>query len=127
MSTTTNEAITHVYNVRIMDPDRFMKPRVFISGDIAAPTMDVMNFPGYKDEEALKAYDADMKRYNREQAAIWKQHIQAAQELGLIPEGKLRFSMKAGCTCSCSPGFIIDTKPGYSEYYITVTASIDVD
>ena len=47
-------------------------------------------------------------------------HLVAAMEQGVVPnvEG-IRFSKKAGCSCPCSPGFIVD-KFGSVDYHITV-------
>lgn len=120
------EFITYEYEVTTRESmERPGKPRVYISGDMAVPSIDIPDFPGYGDEEALKAYDAAVKLHNRGQAAIWKEHVLRLQEEGRVPAGKIRFSMRAGCSCSCSPGFIIDTAElGLTEYFVTVSATM---
>lgn len=104
------------YEVKTSPRERFGKARVFVWGapepemELPAPTMRG------EDVEVDKAYD----RYNRAQVRIWKAHLVAAMEQGVVPnvEG-IRFSKKAGCSCPCSPGFIVD-KFGSVDYHITV-------
>lgn len=105
--------------------EKVSKPRVYISGEMEKPEFEPMDFPGYGNEADLKAYDASVKAYNKEQAKIWKRHVQAAQAEGKLPEGKVKFSMKAGCSCNCSPGFILEAELGYTEYWVDVTKTVE--
>lgn len=41
------------------------------------------------------------------------------EETGYMPE-KVRWSQKAGCSCGCSPGFIVDAHYN-REVFVTVT------
>jgi hypothetical protein len=43
------------------------------------------------------------------------------QELGLSPNTKVRWSRYAGCSCPCSPGFIIDDDVG-KDVHVRITA-----
>lgn len=42
--------------------------------------------------------------------------------MGLPADTKVRWSQKAGCTCGCSPGFIVDAVRGVTAY-VTVEAT----
>lgn len=61
-------------------------------------------------------------RVNRP-VALWKEiALKGLREVGLTEEliGGLKWSQKAGCSCSCSPGFIIqDNAMGY-DFHIDV-------
>jgi hypothetical protein len=49
-------------------------------------------------------------RFSRPSAA-YKEEVLPKLDL---PKGvKVRWSQKAGCSCGCSPGFIVDAKLGY--------------
>ena len=46
------------------------------------------------------------------------------KKLKLPPNIRASWSQKAGCSCGCSPGFILDTLPlrrGYDAIYVTVS------
>jgi len=54
--------------------------------------------------------------------------LQALTDLG-IPFEKIRWSQKAGCSCPCSPGFIVDGPyqgglPRGSSLHLTVRAAV---
>lgn len=44
------------------------------------------------------------------------------EALGLPADTKARWSWKAGCTCPCSPGFILSHVEWNHDFYATVTA-----
>jgi hypothetical protein len=44
------------------------------------------------------------------------------EALGLPANTKARWSQKAGCSCPCSPGFILDHVEWNHDFYATVTA-----
>lgn len=107
------------YEVKTVKRDRIGKARVFVWN---APEPE-LELPEPKergvDPENDKAYD----RFNRAVTRIWKSHLVAAMEAGLMPGGervKPRFSKKAGCSCPCSPGFILDGTWGFVDYHVTV-------
>jgi len=107
------------YEVKTVKRDRIGKARVFVWG---APEPE-LELPKPKergvDPENDKAYD----RFNRAQVRIWKAHLVAAMEEGLMPGGervKPIFSRKAGCSCPCSPGFILNGTWGFVDYHVTV-------
>lgn len=45
------------------------------------------------------------------------------KRLGLKPTAKYRWSQKCGCSCGCSPGFIISGDHRRLDVYVTVTAA----
>jgi hypothetical protein len=107
------------YEVKTVKRDRPGKARVFVwntaDPDIELPEPTIRGeFP-----EVDKAYD----RFNRAKVRIMKAHLAAAMEADLLPSGdrvKPRFSKKAGCSCPCSPGFILDGTFGFVDYHVTV-------
>jgi hypothetical protein len=49
---------------------------------------------------------------------------QVFKKLKLPPNIRASWSQKAGCSCGCSPGFILDTLPlrrGYDAIYVKVS------
>jgi hypothetical protein len=109
---------TFTYDVTTRPRDRFGKARVYVFG-AEEPNIE-LPAPKFKgeDPENDKAY----RDFNRKFAANMKAYAILAQENGEVPNAKLRFSAKAGCSCPCSPGFILD-KHSSVDYYITVIHS----
>lgn len=104
------------YEVKTSRRDRFGKARVYVWG---APEPE-MTLPAPKERGVDPANDKAYDRYNRAVVRIEKSHLVAAMELGLIPNvEKIRHSLKAGCSCTCSPGFIIESW-GNVDYHLTV-------
>ena len=64
-------------------------------------------------------HDKAWRRYNR--AEIANMRAVAAAALGVAPSA-LRFSRRAGCTCPCSPGFLMDSGPTYLPGHATWVA-----
>ena len=66
-------------------------------------------------EDLVTRRDPDgNSRYN---PSVLRPMIEDALKENNIPIGKLRWSRKAGCSCGCSPGFIMDgARP---DIYIT--------
>ena len=59
------------------------------------------------------------KRFDRPITVYRHAAKQALKELGI--EGKLRWSQKAGCSCGCSPGFVLDTETaGHFDILVTI-------
>lgn len=55
--------------------------------------------------------DADWRRFNRAEIKVMRAHGDALiASLGLSSDIEYKFSRKAGCSCPCSPGFILDRK-----------------
>jgi hypothetical protein len=103
--------------------ERHGKARVYVWNapepkiELPAPTVRGV------DLEVDKAYD----RYNRSLVRIMKSWAVEAQEQGLIPEGTLKFSNKAGCSCLCSPGFILSDTWSDVDYHVTLTEATPVE
>lgn len=60
-------------------------------------------------------------------SAIYKEVVAkafAAIDIDEETTGKLRWSQNAGCSCACSPGFIVDGIQGYN-FFITVDTDSD--
>lgn len=116
MNTTFEYEIT---TRRALEDKAGRRDRVFIF-DTPDPTW---TFPGGTRGENAEV-DKECARWNREKAAIMREHTVTAltQEFGEEAPTKLKFSAKAGCTmCPCSPGFITEDRTGY-DTFITATA-----
>ncbi len=47
--------------------------------------------------------------------------------LGLPADTKVRWSQKAGCSCGCSPGFVITSRPyPPTNYWVDINLNIEV-
>lgn len=88
------------------------KPRVYVSGSGLEP-----DFP--RPAYSIKGEDAELdkawRKYNAEEIRLQKAAAaRAMTALAQVPgfqlfgTGELRFSRKAGCSCSCSPGLLLD-------------------
>lgn len=84
--------------------------------------LDYSNFP--MERPAYSVFgedpqnDAAWKAYNRLEIKLMREKIQAELDKAGI-EGKFSFSRKAGCSCGCSAGFILDhTEQGLSAIYV---------
>lgn len=65
-------------------------------------------------------YENLMNRRQRPQTQYRKEVIPSVlDEMGLPENTKVRWSQYAGCSCPCSPGFIIDEVHG-TEVFVTV-------
>lgn len=90
----------------------------------------------YSDRRSLQEYNANTRVYiwpegetvidnlmNRKSRPynIYKKEImpEVLKELGLDPEMKVRWSRYAGCSCPCSPGFILPMNLGY-DVHVTI-------
>ena len=79
------------------------RARIYVSGQdepaLAEPPMTLRgDYP-----EIDRAWD----KYNREVVKN-KRALVAKADLEMLRDVKIRFSRKAGCSCSCSPGFIAE-------------------
>jgi hypothetical protein len=64
-----------------------------------------------------------LERWNRPYKDFKVQAMpQVLEAMGLPADTKYRWSQKAGCSCGCSPGFIIDSVTGMTAY-VDYTAS----
>lgn len=52
--------------------------------------------------------DKEWKDYNRKLLAAWRPLVKQLVDLLHPDHGKISFSRKAGCSCGCSPGWIVD-------------------
>lgn len=68
--------------------------------------------PGYLDsnatDEEKEQNNKEWKKYNREEIKTMRIHLKDILAKNNIEYEKLSFSRKAGCSCGCSPGFIIE-------------------
>lgn len=84
--------------------------------------LDYSNFPMERPKYSIKGEDPENDRlwvaYNRLELKLMREKIATAfEEAGI--EGKLSFSRKAGCSCGCSAGFILDhLEQGLSSIYV---------
>ena len=64
-----------------------------------------------------------VNRFDRP-AKLYRTEVMPAvlEEMGLDPTTKFVWNQKAGCSCGCSPGFIIDAHTR-EEVYVTVEAA----
>ncbi len=52
---------------------------------------------------------------------VYRQAIPAALEALELPPGiKVRWSQKAGCSCGCSPGFIVQVEGVHKDCWVTI-------
>ena len=51
-------------------------------------------------------------------------YVRFFDQLGIAPDTKVRWSQYAGCSCPCSPGFIVEGYPqavSRQDIYVTVS------
>lgn len=94
---------------------RYRKPRIYTSGAAITPSFDHPPYGSTRGDgsESDKAW----RRYNREeiklQRALAARALEALKAHGLATYGvrvgtvETKFSRYAGCSCSCSPGLIL--------------------
>src|ERR1044072_6335835 len=83
---------------------RHKKPRVHLWGE-EDPDMER---PPYTIKGEDPENDELWRQYNRAELKIMRRHVQAAiLELNFQDDVTFHFSKFAGCSCPCSPGFII--------------------
>ena len=76
-----------------------------ISADVSQAAMEaaIGAHPAWDDNEGWKSY-------NRKEVKVMKtQILEANKEFAFLPtfDWKMNFSRKAGCSCGCSPAFIL--------------------
>ena len=51
---------------------------------------------------------------------VWRKTVipHVLRDLGLPSDTRVRWSQYAGCTCPCSPAFIIEGTDGYKNVYV---------
>lgn len=81
------------------------KPRVYVSVDESLmPSEEGLEFTVRgENPEMDKAWD----KHNRAIVAVWREAAEEALMGTLFHGYKLAFSKYAGCSCPCSPGFIL--------------------
>ena len=104
--------------------------------DVRKADYNAMMKAGYSYGEYTRARDRKCRVYvfpkgesimdnlaNRRQrpATVWKKEVIPAvlAQMGLAADTKVRWSQTAGCSCGCSPGFIIDNVLG-TEVFVDV-------
>ena len=69
----------------------------------------------FHDDETIM--DQFMNRHDRPYRAYRAMLPQIFEQVDLLKQGtKARWSQYAGCSCPCSPGFIIDNSYGYDVF-----------
>ena len=115
---TRSRALTlngHAVKLYFAQPDdRRLYPVAYVSG--TKPDMDM---PAYSTIGVDPENDAAWRRYNRaeikQQRLLLEEVLPGLQHLlGYTAPIKAAFSRKAGCSCSCSPGFKLD-RPVYLD------------
>lgn len=91
------------------------KPRIYLSGSAIDPEWE---HPPYSLKGEDAANDAAWRKYNREEVRLQKAlaerglaALKQTEGFRLFGSGELRFSRKAGCSCGCSPGMLLDGRP----------------
>lgn len=94
---------------------RYRKPRVYTSGSAVDPDFDHPPYGSQRGDGSPE--DKAWRRYNREeirlQRALAARALEALKAHGLQTYGVIvgtvetKFSRKAGCSCGCSPGLIL--------------------
>lgn len=86
------------------------KPRLFVSGE-GSP---VWEHPEWSIKGENAELDKAWRRYNAEEIRLQKALaerglaiLRQTEGFELYGSGELRFSRKAGCSCSCSPGLLV--------------------
>jgi hypothetical protein len=91
---------------------------IFVDG--TKPDLPVPPY-GQKGENADN--DRDWRIYNREEVRLMKE---AASLATCLPVTAFTFSRKAGCSCPCSPGLLMEPLSDYPSGYATwVTVTED--
>lgn len=87
--------------------------RLYVHGE-RTPAYDHPPYgPKGEDEQVDKAW----KAYNRAELKVMRRYAQEALELlKADPEVKLAYSRYAGCSCPCSPGFLLKGARGVVLY-----------
>lgn len=89
--------------------------RVYVSGE-GEPDLPR---PSYMLRGEDPAVDRAWRKYNQAEVKLMRKVIAEVAERYGIHLGELRFSLKAGCSCPCSPGFIARHVGNY-QVWITV-------
>lgn len=98
-----------IKSVEVRKSINYKKPRIFI-------------FP--------PEYTAIENLFNRRNRPYqeWRKFIPKAlrmiskkEKLSIPSDVKARWSQKAGCSCGCSPGFILDCEPNGKNIFVTLT------
>lgn len=63
--------------------------------------------------------DQAWNKYNRQVVAAQRLVLETALDHIVKEPGRMSFSRKAGCSCGCSPGFILKDMPRGHSYYIS--------
>ncbi len=81
-------------------------------------------YVGIEGETMLENFGYRASRPSRLYKAIMPEMLAA---LGLPADTQARWSQKAGCSCGCSPGFVLDIDQRFAnekrDYWVTVAAS----
>lgn len=96
----------NVVETKVLRNERDSKPRIFVFTK-DADTRSVIENAGYT------------PNYVYRRAEVVKAGLLA---LGLSENTKVSWSRTAGCSCGCSPGFIVDTLSNPNSAYLTVQA-----
>ncbi len=72
--------------------------------------------------ESEKGMEQFIYRHSRPVALYRALLPEIFKALGIPTDTKARWSQKAGCTCPCSPGFILDHVEWRHDFYALVTA-----
>ena len=86
--------------------DKFQHPRIYFWRDNYNPVGEILTGERYN------------KPYN-----FFRKYIPEALKMAEYPGGannlKVKWSQKAGCSCPCSPGFIITNSIYYEDLHVT--------
>lgn len=69
----------------------------------------------------------DLTNRFRRPYMIWKDGVINALDRVGVPFDKVRWDQRAGCSCGCSPGFVVEGGPKGVEFWITLPLAPTVD
>lgn len=114
METTTTHFETIDFVTRVRSYDTYGSRR-----DSDVPHGRSRLYVGVENENMLEnLVNRRSRPYN-----VWRRHVEdALRENGVTFTG-MRWSQRCGCSCPCSPGFILDGARSGRDYYLTVRVS----
>jgi hypothetical protein len=100
--------------IEIIDGERYGNVRVYVFFED-----DPIALPGQERED-----QAEELKKPEVKSIAWRALRRALRKLNATHTSlptKIAYSRKAGCSCGCSPGFIVKGLKSYSNIYVTVT------
>jgi hypothetical protein len=103
--------------------DRSVKVRVYVGLTDQALTAVCakVQFPDFTEgcDHAQFVKDQTMANFRYSRVLLSALDPQTRNSMGLDDNAKLRWSRTAGCSCGCSPGFVVEGQYGM-DFYVTM-------